>query len=53
MANSRQIVSIAIKNECILLTEDNIEDGIDIQLDMDGYTIVAIDEYINSKDLEE
>ena len=54
MADNRRIVDIAVKNGwSIPLTEDNIEDGIDIQLDMNGYTILPIDEYTNLKDLEE
>lgn len=54
MANNRRIVDVAVKNGwSVPLTEDNIEDGIDIQLDMNGYTILPIDEYINSKDWEE
>ena len=54
MADNRRIVDIAVKNGwSIPLTEDNIEDGIDIQLDMNGYTILPIDEYLDSDDLEE
>lgn len=54
MADNRRIVDVAVKNGwSIPLTEDNIEDGIDIQLDMNGYTILPIDEYTNLKDLEE
>ena len=54
MADNRRIVDVAVKNGwSIPLTEDNIEDGIDIQLDMNGYTILSIDEYTNLKDLEE
>lgn len=54
MADNSRIIDVAVKNGwSVPLTEDNIEDGIDIQLDMNGYTILPIDEYINSKDLEE
>lgn len=54
MADNRRIVDVAVKNGwSVPLTEDNIENGIDIQLDMNGYTILPIDEYINPKDLEE
>lgn len=54
MADNIKIVSVATKNGwSIPLTEENIEDGIGIQLGMDGYSILPIDEYLDSEDLEE